>query len=129
MERCYNTEALNKHMAEQEESDADYEQDIQVAKELLGIDMEDDGLDSVLLCICKDEKHHIELIGRVFELALQDGGLMDGEMVNAKELVERLVWEDEELIEEMAYLALQKPNFASRVNRKCQPDPEVPDYD
>lgn len=128
MERCYNTEALNKHLAEQEDSDAAYEQDIQVAKELLGIDMEDDGLDSVLVCISKDEKHNLELIGRVFELALQDGGLMDGEMVNAKELVERLVWEDEELIEELAYCALQKPHFASRVNDKCKPEPDAPDH-
>ena len=129
MDICSVDNDLRKHLQELEDHEAAYDQDIQVAKELLGIDMEDDGLDSVLLCICKDEKHHIELIGRVFELALQDGGLMDGEMVNAKELVERLVWEDEELIEELAYLALQKPNFASRVSSKCQPEPDAPDDD
>ena len=129
MTRCYNTEALNKHMAEQEENDALYEQDIQVAKELLGIDMEDDGLDSVLDCISKDEKHHIELIGKCFLLALQDGGLMDGSMVDAKDFVESLVWEDDDLMEELAYCALQKPHFASRVNAKSQPEPDAPDYD
>ena len=129
MERCYNTEALNKHMAEQEDSDADYEQDIQVAKELLGIDIDDDGLDSVLDCISKDEKHHIELIGKCFLLALQDGTLMDGGTYPAKELVENLVWESEELMEELAYCALQKPHFASRVNEKSQPEPDAPDYD
>lgn len=129
MERCYNTEALNKHMAEQEESDAAYEQDIQVAKELLGIDMEDDGLDSVIDCICRDNKHYIELVGKVFSLAFEDGGLMDGTTVNAKELIESLVWEDEDLMEELAYCALQKPNFASRVNEKSQPEPEPPEND
>jgi len=129
MERCYNTEALNKHMAEQEESDAAYEQDIQVAKELLGIDMEDDGLDSVLDCISRDEKHHIELIGKVFLVVMSDGRLMDGGTYNTKELIEGLVWDDADLMEELAYCALQKPNFASRVNEKSQPEPDAPDYD
>jgi hypothetical protein len=129
MERCYNTEALNKHLAEQEESDAAYEQDIQVAKELLGIDMEDDGLDSVLDCISKDEKHYIELLGKSFSVALKDGDIMDGSTLNAKDCIESLVWENDDLMEELAYCALQKPHFASRVNEKSQPEPDAPDYD
>ena len=124
MERCANTEALNRHLQEQEDSDAAYEYDIQAAKELLEADMDTDGLDSVLDCISKDEKHHIELIGKVFLLALHDGGLMNLEIVNAKELVERLVLEDDELMEELAYWALQKPNFAQRVNDASKPEGE-----
>ena len=129
MERCYNTEALDKHMAEQEESDALYEQDIQVAKELLGIDMEDDGLDSVLDCLSKDEKHLNELFGKVGVIILKDGGYTVAQTVTAKEFIEDVVWNDGDFMEELAYLALQKPNFASRVNEKSQPEPDAPDYD
>ena len=55
--------------------------------------------------------------------------IMDGSTVNAKDFIENLVWENEELMEELAYYALQKPNFASRVNERAKPDMEPPEDD
>ena len=126
---CANSAALDRYLQDQEDGDAAYEQDIQVAKELLGIDMEEDGLDSVLDCLSKDEKHLDELFGKVGVIILKDGGYTVAQTVTAKEFIEDAIWNDGDFMEELAYLALQKPNFASRVNRKCQPEPEVPDYD